>query len=85
MKVNNKEIKVELPKLLLKTVLKPNEFTKPSAKMHSKLGQSIPIVSQRIKLPKNIKRTCRASWLNGPIGGRTLPMKHKITQIGIIV
>ena len=84
-KVNNKNRNVELPKLFAKTVLNPSESTKPNAKMHNKLGQSMPIVNHNIKHPRKINNTWKASVVNNPTGGINLPIKHNTIQIGIIV
>ena len=83
--VKSKKINVELPKLLLNTVLNPRPSTKPKANIQSKLGQSIPIVSHNIKLPKKISNTCIAGVLKPKTGGMNLPTKHKATQSGIII
>ena len=48
-KVNNKKMNVALPKELIKAFLKPIVFNKAMAKIHNKLGQSIPIVNHKIK------------------------------------
>ena len=60
-KVNNKKIKVLFPKLPARTDENEKLSKNASAKMQSKLGQSMPIVNQRIKLPTNIPITPIAS------------------------
>ena len=59
--VNNKKIKVLFPKLPARTDENEKFSKNASAKMQSKLGQSMPIVNQRIKLPTNIPITPIAS------------------------
>ena len=85
MNVNNKNMKVAFPKLLLKTLENPKESTNPRANIHNKLGQSIPMVNQSIKQPININKTCIASVESPPKEGMNLPMKQSTTQIRIII
>ena len=47
--VNNKNINVEFPKLDEKTLEKEKFSKKPNENMQRRLGQSIPIVSHKIK------------------------------------
>ena len=85
MKVKSKKAKVEFPKLELKTLLKPKLSIKPRANKHNKLGQSMPIVSHKIKTPMNIKITPKASLDNPFVSGINWPTKQRISERGIIM
>lgn len=76
---------VELPNDLDKTVSNEKFSKKAKAKMQRSEGQSMPIVSQRIREPRNMKRTPIASLVS-PVGaGMNLPKKHMAMQRGIIM
>ena len=49
-----------LPNDAVNTELNPISFTNPKANIHNKLGQSMPIVNHKIKLPINIPITFMA-------------------------
>lgn len=83
--VKSKNINVELPKLACNIFVKPKLSIKDKEKMQSKLGQSIPIVSHNINVPKKIKITPNASLDRPPQGGMNLPNRHNATQIGMII
>ena len=71
---------MELPKLVVNTLLKPNLSINPNANKHKRLGQSIPIVSHKIKTPIKIKMTPKASLDNPLIGGINCPTKQRIIR-----
>ena len=83
--VNNKNINVEFPKLDEKTLEKEKFSKKPNENMQKRLGQSIPIVSHKIKEPKKINITPIASLVKPFIGGINLPSIHIAMQIGMII
>lgn len=83
--VKSKNINVEFPKLACNIFVKPKLSIKDKEKMQSKLGQSIPIVSHNINVPKKIKITPNASLDRPPQGGMNLPNRHNATQIGMII
>lgn len=83
--VNNKKINVALPNDLDNAVLNPILSKNAKAKIQRRDGQSMPIVSQRIKDPRNMEITPIAS-LDKPSGpGMNLPKKHKAMQTGMII
>ena len=83
--VNNKNIKVEFPKLVDNTLENLTFSRNPSEKMHNKLGRSIPIVNRKIKEATKIQITPIASLLKPPIGGTKRPKKHNTMQIGMTI
>ena len=82
--MNRRNINVEFPKLDENTLAKERFSKKLNEKIQSKLGQSIPIVNQRIKERRNILKTPTASPDKLGIG-INLPKKQSTTQIGMII
>ena len=55
-KVNSKKANVEFPKLELMTLEKPKLLINPKESKQSKLGQSMPIASHKINVPRKINK-----------------------------
>lgn len=78
-------MKVELPNDFDKTVLKEKFSKNAKAKMQRREGQSMPMVSQRINEPRNMKRTPMASLVSPSGAGTNLPKKQRAMQIGMMM
>ena len=83
--VKSKNMNVALPKLFIKTLLKPKVSINPSAKIHKMLGQSIPIVSHKTIEATKIDKTPIASCDNPPKEGIKRPQNAIKVQTEIIV
>lgn len=58
--MQTKNIKVSLPKLTENTDLKSSPLIVPKLKIHKRLGQSIEMVSHKIRTPKKVPITAIA-------------------------
>ena len=84
-KVKRRKSQVELPKLEVKTLPKEMLSRKPRAKRQTRLGQSMPMVSQRIREPRKMRRTLKPSLVSPPKAGMKRPTKQNAMQSGMMI